>query len=82
MSFFQGEVPHLLSTYGYAAVAGMGIPLPGETTLIAAALVPSTTHDLNVLFVIAAAAGGAILRISDFGSSLVTADTLVSLIAG
>jgi membrane protein DedA with SNARE-associated domain len=67
MSLFQGEVPHLLSTYGYAAVAGvvalesMGIPLPGETTLIAAALVAGTTHDLNVWLVIAAAAGGAIL---------------------
>jgi membrane protein DedA with SNARE-associated domain len=67
MSFFQSDVPHLISTYGYAAVGGivalesMGIPLPGETTLIAAVLVAGTTHDLNVWLVIAAAAGGAIL---------------------
>ena len=67
MSFFQTDVPHLISTYGYAAVAGivalesMGIPFPGETTLIAAALVTGTTHDLNIWLVIAAAAGGAIL---------------------
>lgn len=39
----------------------MGIPLPGETTLIAAAVVAGTTHVLGIWFVIAAAAGGAIL---------------------
>ena len=60
MSFFQSEIPHLISTHGYAAVTGivalesMGIPLPGETTLIAAALVAGTTNDLNVWLVIAA----------------------------
>lgn len=57
MSFFQSEIPHLISTCGYAAVAGIvalesiGIPLPGETTLIAAALVAGTTNDLNVWLV-------------------------------
>ncbi len=58
-------VDHLLSTYGYAAlfalVAGesLGLPLPGETTLIAAAAYAATTHRLSIwlVFVIAAVAG-------------------------
>ena len=41
-------------------VESMGVPLPGETTLIAAALLASQ-GDLNVVFVIAAAATGAII---------------------
>jgi membrane protein DedA with SNARE-associated domain len=68
MSFLShGELPHLIATYGYWAIAGivalesMGLPLPGETTLVAAAVIAGTTHALNIWFVIAAAAGGAIL---------------------
>ncbi|AGK59744.1 hypothetical protein HYPDE_40378 [Hyphomicrobium denitrificans 1NES1] len=63
----HGELPHLISTYGYWVVIGivglesMGIPVPGETTLIAASLYAGTTHHLNIWFVIAAAAAGAIL---------------------
>jgi membrane protein DedA with SNARE-associated domain len=63
----HGELPHLLKTYGYGAIGGlvalesMGIPLPGETVLVAAALLAGTKHVLNVWFVIAAAAAGAIL---------------------
>jgi membrane protein DedA with SNARE-associated domain len=41
-------------------VESMGVPLPGETTLIAAALLASQ-HHLNIVFVIAAAAAGAIV---------------------
>ena len=41
-------------------VESMGIPLPGETTLIAAALLASQGH-LRIEFVIAAAAAGAII---------------------
>jgi membrane protein DedA with SNARE-associated domain len=41
-------------------VESMGVPLPGETTLIAAALLASQ-HDLNIVFVIASAAAGAII---------------------
>ena len=61
------ELHQILSTYGYGVVAafvaleGTGIPLPGETTLIAAAIVAGTSHELNILLVVAAAAGGAIL---------------------
>ncbi|HJU15287.1 MAG TPA: DedA family protein [Stellaceae bacterium] len=63
----NGEVANLLTTYGYGTVAGIvclesfGIPLPGETTLIAAAVIAGTSHALNIWFVIAAAAAGAII---------------------
>jgi membrane protein DedA with SNARE-associated domain len=63
----DGELPHLFKTYGYGAIGGlvalesMGIPLPGETVLIAAAVLAGTKHVLNIWFVIAAASVGAIL---------------------
>jgi membrane protein DedA with SNARE-associated domain len=63
----HGELTHLISAYGYGTVAGLvglesfGVPVPGETTLIAAAVIAGTGHGLNVWLVIAAAAGGAIL---------------------
>jgi membrane protein DedA with SNARE-associated domain len=57
----------LISTHGYwivaAAVAleSMGIPAPGETALVTAAIFAGTTHRLNIAFVIIAAATGAIV---------------------
>jgi membrane protein DedA with SNARE-associated domain len=56
-------VTHLIVTYGYFAVAllvaveSLGVPLPGETILVAAALYAGQTHHLSVwiLFVVAAA---------------------------
>jgi membrane protein DedA with SNARE-associated domain len=63
----QGQVPLLIADYGYGAVGGIialesiGVPVPGETTLIAAALVAGTTHALDIWLVITAAAGGAIV---------------------
>jgi membrane protein DedA with SNARE-associated domain len=56
-----------ISTYGYWAVGGvialesMGLPLPGEATLIAAAVYAGKTHHLNIWGVIAAGATGAII---------------------
>ncbi len=58
------NVHHLLNQYGYAAVfavvgaESLGIPLPGETILIAAALYAGSTHKLSVwaIFVVAATA--------------------------
>lgn len=56
----------LLHTYGYfglATVVGLeslGLPLPGEGLLIAAALFAGTTHEMRVPLVIVAAALGAI----------------------
>lgn len=63
----HGEFSDVLRTYGYGAVAGviaiesMGIPLPGETILVAAAVIAGTRHVLNIWLVIVAAAAGAIL---------------------
>jgi membrane protein DedA with SNARE-associated domain len=42
-------------------VESMGVPLPGETTLIAAALLASQDHQLKIELVILAAATGAII---------------------
>ena len=56
-----------ISTYGYWTVGGiialesMGLPVPGEATLIAAAVYAGKTHHLNIWLVIAAGAAGAIL---------------------
>lgn len=53
--------------YGYLAVLvivgleSLGIPLPGEATLIAAALYAGATHRLSIIGVIAAASAGAII---------------------
>jgi membrane protein DedA with SNARE-associated domain len=63
----HAQIAHLLAAYGYLVVAlavgveGMGIPLPGEATLITAAIVAGTTQELHIAPVIAAAAIGAVL---------------------
>jgi membrane protein DedA with SNARE-associated domain len=68
MSFFS--LHHLVGQlHGYGAVAvgiiialeSLGLPLPGETLLIAAAVLAGTTHQLNIAFVISGAAIGAIV---------------------
>ncbi len=68
MSFLSPDaLSHLIATYGYGIVAvtvaveGTGIPVPGETMLVAAAIYAGTTHNLDLLAVIASAATGAIL---------------------
>lgn len=61
------DATQLISQYGYLAVGGivglesMGIPLPGETILIAAATFAGATHDLDIGLVVVAAAIGAIV---------------------
>ena len=58
---------HLLTTYGYLAVLlfvaieSTGIPFPGKTILLLAAIAAGTTHHLSIAFVIVAGALGAIL---------------------
>jgi membrane protein DedA with SNARE-associated domain len=58
---------HLLASYGYLAVLvfvaieSTGIPFPGETVLLVAAIAAGTTHQLSIVGVIVAAASGAIL---------------------
>jgi membrane protein DedA with SNARE-associated domain len=61
------NVNHLLTTYGYAAVfvlvafESLGVPLPGETILIAAGTYAGSTHRLSVWAVFAVAAAAAII---------------------
>jgi membrane protein DedA with SNARE-associated domain len=57
----------LISSYGLWLIAGIialecvGIPVPGETTLVAAAIYAGTTHRLSIVAVIGAAIAGAIV---------------------
>lgn len=67
MQIAESELMRLLTVYGYWAVLifvsieSIGIPFPGETMLIAAAIFAGSTHKLFIPFVIAAAAAGAII---------------------
>jgi membrane protein DedA with SNARE-associated domain len=60
-------IGHLLHSYGYLAVfvfiavESLGLPLPGETTLTAAAIYAGSTHHLNISVVFLTAAAAAIL---------------------
>ena len=61
------DLLHLLATYGYwavlvfVAIESIGIPFPGETMLLIAAIYAGTTHRLSIPLVIVAAASGALL---------------------
>ena len=58
---------HLFAQYGYAVVGlgvmleATGLPLPGESLMIAAALYAAATHRLDILVIVPVAAVGAIL---------------------
>lgn len=60
-------IDHLLQTYGYLAVfvfiavESLGIPMPGETTLITASLYAGTSHRLNVAAIAGVAAAAAVI---------------------
>jgi membrane protein DedA with SNARE-associated domain len=57
----------LLLTYGYiaillfVAIESMGIPVPGETMLLTAAIYAGVTHELSIVLIVVTAATGAIL---------------------
>lgn len=65
--FDPAQISTLLATYGYGlvlatvALESAGVPLPGETVLVGAAVYAGTTHQMAIAGVIAAAAAGAIL---------------------
>jgi membrane protein DedA with SNARE-associated domain len=67
VSSLQQELQQLVSAHGYWAIAlivgleSMGIPLPGETILLLAAIYAAADPTLNIWFVIAAAAVGSIV---------------------
>jgi membrane protein DedA with SNARE-associated domain len=60
-------IHHIVTNYGYWAIflvvmlESAGIPLPGETILVSAAAYAGNRHGLRLEYIIAAAAGGAIL---------------------
>ena len=64
---WQLDISGWIAAYGYLAVLilvgleSMGLPLPGETALIAAAVYAGTSHELNIIGVVAAAAAGAVI---------------------
>jgi len=61
------ELMHFLTAYGYwavlffVAIESTGIPFPGETMLLVAAIYAGRTQRMSLLLVIVAAAAGAIL---------------------
>jgi len=65
--FLQLDLSGWIAAYGYWAVLvlvgleSMGLPLPGETALIAAAVYAGTSPELNIVGVVAAAAAGAVI---------------------
>jgi membrane protein DedA with SNARE-associated domain len=65
--FATHTLDRLLSNYGYAAVGvfvmieSLGVPFPGETMVIAAALYAGSTHHLSVWLIWAAASAGAVI---------------------
>ena len=64
--FSHGELQHWLSAYGYLAVFALvgvesiGVPVPGETMLILAALYAGATGKLSIAAIVGCAAAGAI----------------------
>ena len=68
MSFFSlHHLIELLHAYGNVVLGivvgleSVGLPLPGETLLIAGAVIAATSHQLNIALVILSAAAGAIV---------------------
>jgi membrane protein DedA with SNARE-associated domain len=67
LMFHAGELRRLIDDYGYAIVftlvgaESVGLPLPGETTLVVASISAGATGRLNIAGVIAAAAAGAFI---------------------
>ena len=67
VALLGGHLKSWIDHYGYEAVFALvglesiGVPLPGETALITAALYAATTHHLSIGIVVAVAAAGAII---------------------
>jgi membrane protein DedA with SNARE-associated domain len=65
--FASHTLHHLLNQYGYAAVflfvmiESLGVPFPGETMVIAAAVYAGATHHLSVWLIWLTASAGAII---------------------
>jgi membrane protein DedA with SNARE-associated domain len=63
----HGRLEQWLMDYGYLAVflmvgvESIGVPVPGETMLIAASLYAGSTHNLSIVLIVLVAAAGAIV---------------------
>jgi membrane protein DedA with SNARE-associated domain len=63
----HGQLIAILSSLGYLSVfllitlENLGLPLPGETVLVGAAIYAGQTHQLDIIFIIFAAASGGAL---------------------
>ncbi len=63
----SGLITHLIATYGYFAVfmlimlESIGIPLPGETALIAASIYAGSTHHLDIVAIGGVASAAAVI---------------------
>jgi len=67
LNFLARNLDSVLATYGYLAVfffvgiESIGIPVPGETMLVTAAIYAGTTGKLSIFWVIVASSAGAIV---------------------
>ena len=67
LELIGSNLDSLLATYGYLAVfvfvgvESIGVPVPGETMLVTAAIYAGTTGRLSIFWVIVASAAGAIV---------------------
>jgi membrane protein DedA with SNARE-associated domain len=63
----EAQIISILTTYGYwaiffiVALESAGIPLPGETTLVGAAIYAGHTGNMSIFMIMLAAAAGAII---------------------
>jgi membrane protein DedA with SNARE-associated domain len=79
LHFTGHELNQLLSVYRYGVVMlfvgleSIGMPMPGETMLIAASTCAGTTHDLDIALVIAAASCAAVLKMAILGEAFARA---------
>jgi membrane protein DedA with SNARE-associated domain len=67
LAWFQQELPSLLSTYGYTAIAvlifleSVGLPVPGSTVLLVAAIYAGATNSMSIAGVLVASSTGAVV---------------------
>lgn len=67
MPLLPQGVAHAVGKFGYGAVGlavgleSVGLPFPGESSLVAAALYAGASHRLNIVLIVAVAATGAIV---------------------
>lgn len=67
LALLGGHLHSWINSYGYEAVfvlvglESLGVPIPGETALITAALYAATTHHLSIAIIVAVAAAAAII---------------------